>query len=98
MASMIPPIYYIHQFGRDVKDGAATSARDVVLLSKTKDKERWIAGIELRGEARDVLTIEDKDDIAELIRYRIEYRKRAKTDMKVIIQPIISVVGCGKNK
>jgi len=86
---MVTP-YYIHMFPRSVKDGAATSERDVVLLGP-KNRENWVAGFELRGEARKLLSDMDKREIAEFIERMIESRKKGNKG-SIIVQPIIGLI------
>lgn len=89
--------YFIHQFKntRQIEQGV-TEERSVVLLGP-RDVEKWVAAVELRGEAKQCLCDpEDKNLIAAYIEHLIEIKKK-KQKKSIIIQPVIGIIQPGRD-
>jgi len=76
--------YYIHQF-KDVK-GFNGEERSVVMLGE-KDVEHWVAAIELKDEAKERLTKDDKAAIADFINALILKRREQQQKNELIVVP-----------
>ena len=84
--------YFIHQFFNDHQiEPNLTEERSVVLLGP-RDMEKWIAAVELRGEAKKYLNSRDRELIAEYIEGLIEIKKNEMQKNNIIIQPVIGLI------
>ena len=79
--------YFTHQFKHEINE----EERSVVLLG-FKNVDKWVAAVELRGEAKKLITPDDRELIANYINTLIIKRRSESENKLIVVSPIVGLI------